>query len=94
MCSLLDQAASSGYSGDVRSLALAGYNAGENAVVRYNGVPPYKETQRYIKKVLALYKQYRHHGCDGAPAGSVVLSCTDKKKSLVQPQPRQLVINR
>ena len=41
------------FQGDV-ALASAGYNAGENAVVRYGGVPPYKETQHYVKKVLAL----------------------------------------
>jgi soluble lytic murein transglycosylase-like protein len=34
-------------------LALAGYNAGENAVVKYgNRVPPYPETQKYVRKVL------------------------------------------
>jgi len=39
-------------------LALAGYNAGENAVIR-NGyqIPPYPETQRYVTKVLALYNR-------------------------------------
>ena len=41
-------------------LALAGYNAGENAVVRHgNRVPPFPETQRYVKKVLAFYMQNR-----------------------------------
>ena len=34
---------------------LAAYNAGEQAVVRYRGVPPYSETQRYVRKVTAAY---------------------------------------
>ncbi len=39
-------------------LALAAYNAGENSVLRHNNsVPPYPETQNYVKQVLALYKQ-------------------------------------
>lgn len=41
------------FRGDV-SLAVAGYNAGENAVVRYKGVPPYRETQGYVRKIQAL----------------------------------------
>ena len=40
-------------------LALAAYNAGENAVVGYGyKVPPYPETQSYVRKVLAFYRQY------------------------------------
>ncbi|MGB0721131.1 MAG: lytic transglycosylase domain-containing protein [Gammaproteobacteria bacterium] len=53
---LLDQ-----FSGD-RTLALAAYNAGENAVIRYRGVPPYKETQNYVRDVLALVKRARANG--------------------------------
>lgn len=39
------------------TLAVAGYNAGEGAVRKYNNkIPPYRETQNYVKKVLAFYK--------------------------------------
>jgi soluble lytic murein transglycosylase-like protein len=35
-------------------LALAAYNAGEGAVERFKGVPPYRETQSYVSRILAL----------------------------------------
>ncbi len=43
------------FGGDVRK-ALAAYNAGPQAVRDYNGVPPYRETQNYVNKVLDIYR--------------------------------------
>jgi soluble lytic murein transglycosylase-like protein len=47
------------FNGDL-DRALAGYNAGENAVGRYNDVPPYPETQSYVSRVKLLADRYRN----------------------------------
>ena len=47
------------YQGNV-AFALAGYNAGENAVARHKGIPPYKETQNYVKRVMKVYGKTHH----------------------------------
>ena len=44
------------FGGDLR-LALASYNAGSGAVKKYGGVPPYKETQEYVKKVIQSFER-------------------------------------
>lgn len=47
------------YKGNV-ALAAAGYNAGEKAVDRHRGIPPYPETQQYVKRVMQLYRRAEH----------------------------------
>lgn len=66
------------FDGDLRKIA-AGYNAGEGAVDRYGGVPPYQETMLYVDRVGILHQRYRDalavektpaaHAATGASAG-------------------------
>ncbi|EYF00418.1 lytic transglycosylase domain-containing protein [Chondromyces apiculatus] len=46
------------FNGDL-DLTVAGYNAGEGAVMRYGGIPPYEETQAYVTRVRTYYARYR-----------------------------------
>ena len=46
------------FNGDL-ALTVAAYNAGENAVIRHGGIPPYPETQDYVVRVIGFYRQYR-----------------------------------
>jgi soluble lytic murein transglycosylase-like protein len=48
------------FNGDLQ-LTVAGYNAGENAVVKHGGIPPYDETEDYVVKVLTYYRRYREN---------------------------------
>jgi soluble lytic murein transglycosylase-like protein len=67
------------FDGDVRK-ALAAYNAGPGAVQRYGGVPPYAETQNYVRAVLGFAEEYRTStpspmpSAGGSPAGSLPYS--------------------
>jgi len=59
------------YKGDLTRV-VAAYNAGEGAVNRHGGIPPYRETQAYVPKVLALYER-RAVQADPKLAGSMAL---------------------
>jgi soluble lytic murein transglycosylase-like protein len=48
------------FNGDLQ-LTVAGYNAGENAVVKHGGIPPYDETEAYVVSVLTYYRRYREN---------------------------------
>jgi soluble lytic murein transglycosylase-like protein len=46
------------FNGNIQ-FTLAAYNAGENAVIKYRGIPPFEETQMYVTKVMQFYNIYR-----------------------------------
>jgi hypothetical protein len=68
LCDLYRQASTSGIPGNPVALALAGYNAGWNAVVKAHGIPAYRETQGYVRRIMASVDRFRPQVADfGAP---------------------------
>lgn len=64
------------FNGDLE-LTIAAYNAGENAVIRFGGIPPYEETQSYVVKVLGYYRHYRAAAASGpAPTATAASAAT------------------
>ena len=61
------------FNGDL-ILTIAGYNAGEGAVLRYRGIPPYEETQRYVRRVLRWYYGFLEGESHGRPPSVVATS--------------------
>lgn len=68
------------FGGDITK-ALAAYNAGPGAVEKHQGVPPYAETQSYVRSVLAHAEQYRSSGAQ-APVATPPIYPTTNSGSL------------
>lgn len=71
------------FNGNTR-FALAGYNAGEGKVDRYHGIPPYKETQKYVVRVMANYQALSSIAFTSQPVTNLKLPTRQAIKKGVQ----------
>lgn len=72
MCGTIARLKRAGIDGDLVNLALAAYNAGFGAVQRYGGIPPYPQTQAYVRRIRALARTYAATPDAAAGAGQWV----------------------
>ena len=71
------------FRGDV-ALAAAAYNAGEGAVNRYLGIPPYAETRGYVQRILEVFRRHEHPYDEGVTAPSPDLPRILQRKARIK----------
>lgn len=73
------------FNGDL-VLTIAAYNAGPNAVIRHAGIPPYEQTQNYVRQVLRYYYSFRAATAAPASAPTTTASAAAATPTVAQPQ--------